>query len=364
MSIGPSILAPMAVSPQPETIDLEPVHNCNLRCPSCHVPQEDLTGEELPLESIAAIGERPDIPCKLGTTHEPTTHSQFGAMINILTELGLRIGLTTNGTLLTDHKLAPITDYSAFQSVVFSFDAASPALYEHLRRGAKFAPTLERIKGFIARLDRTRTSIWVNYTMLLANLHEIRAAIDLWEDVGVDGVSLLISSDRQNNTFLQSNMYSVAPERFQAAVTDAADHFIASRCRMTLSSALMPTADIGLTNGAFLDGGTLFSGHPQPRFRATPEPPDPFPGQCRSPLREVRIRWNGNVYLCSNRFLIGNIRKQPLAEIWHDKLARLTRTLVGESNRYCLDCCYFHYCLSGRTDLDVSAAAQVAESLG
>ncbi|CAA7625966.1 hypothetical protein MTBLM5_90103 [Magnetospirillum sp. LM-5] len=350
----PSILAPISLAESPTLIDLEPVHNCNLRCRSCHVPQEELTKVALPIEAIAKLGVRDGAHCKVGTTHEPTTHPEFPTLLNVLGELGYQVSLTTNGTLLTDRMLDGIADYSVFKSVNLSFDAATPDLYEYLRVGAKFQPTLERIKAFIARLDRSRTAIHANYTMLRANLCDINAAVDMWDDIGVDGLVLMVSSDRQNNTFLHDQMLASDPESFYQATESAAQHLIDSQRRIQLSGSLMMTPRFAERFGHLYHNRIMYSALPDPLPPVTP--PDPHPGRCAAPMTEVRIRWNGHVYLCNNHFLVGNLLEQTLEEIWTGPRAKFTRDLVAANGDHCLHCNYFHYCLSSRTDLDLSAA--------
>lgn len=344
----------------PRVVDIDPIHNCNLRCLSCHVPQEVLSHQELSLDAVARLGENPGAVAKVGTTHEPTSHSAFPEIVNLLNDFGMRIALTTNGTLLTSRKISAIRNPAVFENVTLSFDAATPALYEYLRKGAKFVPTLERIRNFISILDRSRTRVWVNYVLLRANLGDLERAIDLWEEMGVDGLSLIASSDRPDNLFLQDQMYQTNQPQFETAVARAAEHLVRAKGRMALISPLLNTPEIKARAGALLQNGALVSGHPEPRYL---QPPQAIPTRCVAPSREVRVRWNGSVILCHNKFPIGNLNNESLASLWAGRRARHVRDMLRADPRHCQGCQYFHYCLTMKTDVDFDNGA-VAPDVG
>jgi len=68
---------------------------------------------------------------------EPTAHPRILDMIGKVKALGVRVEMTTNGTLLDDTMLAGLIR-NRLDRLWISFDAAEEARFETIRKGARF----------------------------------------------------------------------------------------------------------------------------------------------------------------------------------------------------------------------------------
>jgi len=92
----------------PIVAHIMPTSVCNLNCPYCSIksrPREELDIEviETALKELKKCGLLAVIISGGG---EPTLYKDFDKLINIIKEMGLEIGLITNGTLLKNHDMS------------------------------------------------------------------------------------------------------------------------------------------------------------------------------------------------------------------------------------------------------------------
>ena len=150
----------------PLHLDVDPTNRCNLRCSMCPRTwyiQEGSNAwnpagqfgdmafdfyEEL-IEEGAGLGLK---SVKLNFLGEPLLHPRLVDMVALAAERGLWVMLNTNATLLTaslaeDLLVAGLTD------IFFSFDSPYKTEYEAVRVGANFHKTLANIRGFMKAKD-------------------------------------------------------------------------------------------------------------------------------------------------------------------------------------------------------------------
>jgi len=83
----------------------------------------------------------------VGSTHEPTAHPNFDDLVLALSDLGMHIELTTNGTLLNKSLVERIAKCN-FEKVNISFDGIRKNTYESIRRNANYERAIESILNF------------------------------------------------------------------------------------------------------------------------------------------------------------------------------------------------------------------------
>ena len=117
----------------PEIIEIEPIHFCNLSCIMCHVHFEPrMSRAKLDLDLVAERLGDPRLAGRwllIASGYEGTAHPDFARFVNRASEMGFKLELTTNGSLLTDKLSAEIRD-AAFKYVTFSFDGIRKDSYE------------------------------------------------------------------------------------------------------------------------------------------------------------------------------------------------------------------------------------------
>jgi MoaA/NifB/PqqE/SkfB family radical SAM enzyme len=131
----------------PETIALHTTERCNLRCTMCarSLGQGKL---QLPRERLAVLcddlfptARKVALSAAMG---EPLL-ADFDLIAQKAIEHGVRIDLITNGTELDAALYGSVG--RAFDHVNVSVDAADPATYDRIRRGASFERLLRNLEG-------------------------------------------------------------------------------------------------------------------------------------------------------------------------------------------------------------------------
>lgn len=335
----------------PEIVEIEPIHTCNFRCIMCHVSYENLTKQQLDFNALRrSIESMPGLSGKwgiVGASHEPTAHPRFPEIVQILTDAGMKIDLTTNGLLFTDRLIDRVRG-GRFANVTISFDGARRESYERIRRRAKYDDTLRMVRAFKSAIGNAETYYTVNYTALRSNCEEIAEAVDLWDINDFDHMGVIAMVMRDDNPLLRAEMLDV--DLFREALFDAAESVIENKRRITISSPMLDDPELHRRYPENTFGNIVTSNHAgailplncRPYFQEGYHP-DVLVG-CRSPYKAVRILFSGQVMLC-NHFPIGNIHEKTLAEIWDGEEARNLRAKIKKSADLCNECDFYKFCI-------------------
>ncbi len=76
---------------------------------------------------------------------EPTIHPDILRMIRVVKDLGVRVEMVTNGTLLDDAMLTGLME-SGLDGLWVSFDGVTEASFEDIREGAGFQAVVSSLK--------------------------------------------------------------------------------------------------------------------------------------------------------------------------------------------------------------------------
>jgi radical SAM protein with 4Fe4S-binding SPASM domain len=356
----PDLLDPTCISkrdhdvPLPELLEIEPIHNCNLRCIMCHVSYEEMTRKkidvDLVLKHLRALRGK---WIAVGSAYEPMAHPQFTDLARGLTDLDMKIDLTTNGTFFTDKVIRQIKDCN-FKYVTISFDGIRPETYEAIRRGADFYRTMDKILRFRDAVSRRGVDFRLNYTVMHSNIDEIPEAVDYWEKQGFESIGFIVMVMRNDNDLLRHESVSPMMDRLSQKLLEGARRVIEGKYRITMSTSgdffHKPSALKAKYPGAFL-GNRVRSDHPQSKEPWTSRiafQRGKYPGMpvnCKSPFTFARVYYNGEVELCY-QFKVGNLERQDFEQIWHGEQAKKVRQAVMRNATICHNCDYFRFCIS------------------
>lgn len=178
---------------RPISITIETSAKCNLKCVMCPrvKPDWDLDGfiHEAILRKI-----EPFLPCaqhlQLHGLGEPLLSPAFWQILELIRENGIVFSeVNSNGLLLDDDRIQRLVD-SDLSLINISLDAATPETYRRIR-GGDFTRAVENIRWLRRRRDdggRRRPLIVINMTLMVENIRELPAFVELACDLGVDGV--------------------------------------------------------------------------------------------------------------------------------------------------------------------------------
>ena len=178
----------------PPVVGIESTNNCNLDCVMC--PRQEMTR---PVADIEASLFRKTIDGIAGKVEfvwlqdygEPFLNKEIFDLIRYARAKGLRVGISTNVTVMTDKIIEGILD-SGLDYIIFAIDGATKATYEKIRVGANYDRVLENARRFLAAKVASRAPIFttVQCIYMEATETEVGAFRSEWRIPGVDAVRI------------------------------------------------------------------------------------------------------------------------------------------------------------------------------
>ncbi|MBK9032267.1 MAG: SPASM domain-containing protein [Myxococcales bacterium] len=252
---------------------------------------------------------------RLNGLGEATLVPFFDHCVDRVSDAGLRGELITN---LTCGEATMRRLVSARFVVLISWDAATPALFERLRRPATWAEQRMRLETLsaLAAGHGTADHLHLLFTLQRANVGELPGLVKLAADVGVPSVLV-------NVVKLQDERWV---ERAQPEIARAVD----------LARELAQTLGVALTLPDHIGGLSLCGPYVLPTSARG----------CDRPRKEVVVRWNGEITVCNmfNPYAYGHLERHGFERSWNGSLAAAFRRLVDgpDQHPYCDGCYYVH----------------------
>jgi Fe-coproporphyrin III synthase len=193
---------------------------CNLRCVMCNVwRQRRKSRLTLPVmqalaDELAELGTR-----KVHLTGgEVLLHPGIFEIITALSERGLQVNLTSNGTLLSEENAARLVA-SGVQNVSLSLDGATPAAHDSLRGKGNWKRTLRGLRNLrrAAKHAHRKLHIRVNTVVSRMNYLDLAGLPALIQQAGADRLTLIPVDDtgeslHLNKTRILEYNQHIAPE--------------------------------------------------------------------------------------------------------------------------------------------------------
>lgn len=303
--------------PWPTRAIVELANTCNLDCPMCRVGREGVDLRRvMTLDRFRRLASElfPLIrDVRLNGLGESTVIPAFTAYLDVLDDFDVSVELITNGTgaLATYERLV-----ERGATLLFSWDAASPSLFERLRRPARWDVVTSTLIA-VARHARDKSAselLHLLFTLQAANVRELRALVERAAAWNVPNVVVNVAKLGNNGWF--------AP--------------VADDVREELHSADEVARTLGIR--LFLPDQILGM-----RIDTASACPTSASG-CDRPWKEVVVRWDLDVQVCNmfNPYVYGNLALHSFERIWRGAFARTFRQHVNGPmpHPYCEDCAY------------------------
>ncbi len=293
---------------RPLSVKLKIIPRCNLRCEMCNHwrrPYGDALSRErlyTLVSELAALGCR-----KLHISGgEPLLHTDTPDLIAHANHLGIRVNMTTNGTLV-DKAMAKCLIQAGLRSVNVSLDSPDRKTHEKVR-GVPHAwkKTTHAIAYFARWQHKGKLTIRVNTVVNRINYTTLQPLPDLVADLGATNLNLIGVDDHCGEHLSLSRRHI---EHYNAAIAPALSHRALERALMQHEDEAYPFGREPRhirhsKRGRFAMG--WYRQHP-----------------CFAPWTHTLIDYNGDIYPCCmmrERIPpIGNIRDQPLAAVWESE---------------------------------------------
>jgi radical SAM protein with 4Fe4S-binding SPASM domain len=320
---------------------------CNLRCTHCYSksgPGRTTEGELTTAEALGVIDDLADtgVPLILFTGGEPLMRADIWDLAGHAKNRGLKMALSTNGTLITSEIACRIKD-SGIEYAGISLDGARAETHDRFRNSpGAFEQT---IRAF-AFCKEAGLRCGVRVTLTKENCRELAALVDLSLSLGASRFCLywLVPTGRGGDSYARLQL-----DRDE--VTESLS-ILYRKARET-----DPAAMEFLTVDAPQDCVHLLTSMEKDRsedLADARELLESLKGGCSAGTRVANIDAQGNVFPCqfarSPDFLVGNVRNQPFSSIWADTanpvLARFREKQARFGGR-CAGCTYRYLCGGG-----------------
>jgi cyclic pyranopterin phosphate synthase len=275
--------------PLPETIELFVSNTCNFSCLHCLFRSNHNQSEQvfMPLDlAMSVLKEARDRgvrACEFSGGGEPLMYPEFVQLVEFAATLSFRIGIITNGSLLTCPSMAEvIARHCAWLRV--SLDAGTAQVYRRVHGAeADFDQVLAGITALLAarRALHGRLRIGLKFLLSKLNSSDYNHAIDLAAQLGVDYIY------------------------FKAAV----------RCKQALNLSEKRQVFSQISKAAARHGTN------RPKVGMFYRLTDKFPECILTPLHAL-VDYDGSIYVCPffmhrrEKHLIGNAKDGGLFAHW------------------------------------------------
>ena len=313
---------------------------CNLSCIHCYAnadsqrsPEEmDTAAGKAFISDLADFG----VPVILFSGGEPLLRKDLFPLASLARELGIRVALSTNGTLITDQVAREIKEID-FAEVGISLDGIG-ANNDHFRgRDGAFEAALVGIRNCVARGLR----VSLRMTITRFNYQEIPAIFRLVEAEGIDRVCFYHLAYSGRGSSLREEDITHAQTR---SVVDTICEHTLDLHRRGLSKEI-------LTVGNHADGVYLYlklrEYDPQRADRALKLLQ--ANGGNNSGIKIGAVDDRGNVHPDQFwwHYSLGNVRQRKFGDIWTDTSEPLLRGLKNRKSLLkgrCARCQYLDLC--------------------
>ena len=320
---------------------------CNLACTHCYSgsgPACTTDGELTTAEARGVIDDLADagVPLILFTGGEPLVRPDIMELASHARGRGLRMALSTNGTLITPEIARRIKE-SGIGYAGISLDGANAETHDRFRN----APgAFERTVRAFAACSEAGLRCGVRVTLTKENCGELEALIDLAISLGASRFCLYWLVPAGRGTEAYSRLQLSRDE-----VTGALDLLYRKAKEIDPAAMEFLTVDapqdcIHLLRSMEADGSEDLAD-----ARRLLES---LHGGCSAGTRVADIDAQGNVYPCqfarSPGFLVGNVRDRPFSTLWNDPanpvLSRFRKKQARFGGR-CAACTYRELCGGG-----------------
>ena len=272
----------------PVTAEIDPSNRCGHRCQWC-VSAQSHTGENVEADDfrdlVLELKQLGVCSVVLKGGGEPTIHPEINDLLGACAEVGLAVGLITNGSFPRPDTIPAILATTDWVRV--SLDAASAETHRMIHGVSQF----DRIANHVQQLarDAARTVIGLNFVAEPRNHHEIFAFTELARRWGADYVSIRCV--------------------FDAGVALSAE-IRREMCRQAEAAKTLEDDGFRVLLGNFTDQ----------YLDADGDQPFPF-RKCLGPNLVGVIGADGEVYPCCflrgrKDLSFGNVREQSFRQIW------------------------------------------------
>jgi len=281
---------------------IEPTNICNLSCLFCtnrfsQKPKGVMTKEQF--QRLMDLLPKTIKKVTLHFSGESFVNPDVPEMVKILKERGIKVQMSTNGTMSFDVYRRAVEN--GLDLMLVAVDGPNKEVHERYRINSNFGQITETIKK-LCSLPNRKTKIVIQYLVMRHNEELIPEMKRLAEDLGADEL------------WLKTTSFNIASnQRMEEDALRSAREFLPQNpkyCRYRI------------------EGGQLLN--------------NDKPKVCNWIWQTV-ILWNGDLAICcadlENQVKIGNVFQEEFAKLWKSKrYAEVRKAMIRQSLPPCRNC--------------------------
>jgi MoaA/NifB/PqqE/SkfB family radical SAM enzyme len=295
---------------------------CNVKCRQCEYWRLPEYKQEMTIEqwksALLSIKEFVGEFSMNFSGGEPYIKKNFLDVLAFANENGIHCGVTTNGFCMTKENAAKTVAAHPF-NVNMSVDAPNAELHDYLRGQPGLFSRLSAGIGYLREEQKkqgVKFPITVKPTVNRLNFRLMPELVEWAQQIGATAVN-----------FQTVDLWT--PETYDELWVEEEDYEDFAQVIEQLIEMKNNGAPIMNSDEVF----RLFL----PHFRKEKAPAETLP--CRVGLRNFWIDTRGDVKLCNEYPVIGNIKEQSAREIWYGEKAKEIRQQTLDCGKLCLITC-------------------------
>lgn len=303
------------ITKTPLSLMVEPICQCNLKCPLCTTPHKYMTREKgmMTMETFQKLLEdtyRFVLHYNFNFAGEPFLHPLLFKMVRSASDQGAFTIVDTNATLINNRRIKEILD-SHLNILAVNIDHANKKTFEEFRLGANFDNTIKQIRRLCERKKEEKLAFPFIIAEIIVSRENERVLPLIYNlamnEVGVDAV------------FYKSICFPLHSEGFRK------DHSVKE-----LVDKYLPTSENVKRRYNFVNGNLVLK---NPAFK------------CGWNNKSV-ILWDGSVSACcydyDGKYVFGNVNEKNFLDIWNSPKYRYYREklICNKKLKLCEKCAY------------------------
>lgn len=327
--------------PLPDSVQIEPVGQCNLRCRMCPVQYRG-TGEPGQPRAFMdfdvftrLVDQFPAMrELHLQGLGEPMLHPRFFDMVRYAAARGVLVSSNTNMTVMTEAQAQACVE-SGLGVLCVSLDGASRATFEAIRVKARYASVLRNLRRLVAARKAqgsARPALSLTAVVMRENLEELPQLVRLAHAEGIDTLSV----QQLCHDFGESSL----PERYRPM-----------RAFVDAQSLLHddPQRIAHFFDAARREAERLRISLRLPHVRPRPHPPGtPGRQRCDWPWNASYISYDGKAMPCCmvatpDRIHFGDMAQDGVAAVWKNRAYQRFRDQLSSEDppEVCRSCALY-----------------------
>jgi radical SAM protein with 4Fe4S-binding SPASM domain len=276
----------------PYKVDMALTYGCNNECPHCYNENDRLNMPSLPLTEWYAVLDRLGelgVPHLILTGGEATLHPDLPQVIRYADQLGMVVGLNTNGRHIAHKPYMEELGAAGLNHVQITLGSCRPEVHDAMMGARSFNQTVQGIENAVA----SRVHVITNTTLMRSNMDHAEEIIEFLYSLGI-------------RTFAMNGMiYSGGGFSTGAAIDEKE----------------MPALLVRVRDKAQELGMRFLWYTPTEYCRMSPVELEIGAKRCNAGEYSLCIEPNGDVLPCQSYYVsAGNILHDPWEQIWDGEL--------------------------------------------